>query len=42
MFANYMLQNGELTDEQFEQLSESLGNVGQGHLLAYFDELTAA
>ena len=42
MFANFVLQDGELTDEQFDQLSESLGKVGQGHLLAYFDELTAA
>lgn len=40
LFSNFVLQDGELTDEQFNQLNESLGNVGQAHILAYFDELS--
>lgn len=30
---------GELSDNEYTQLQDSLNGVGQGHLLAYFDEL---
>lgn len=38
-FFSFSSRVGDLSDKEFAQLQDSLNGVGQGHLLAYFDEL---